>query len=1245
MDRITRQPSESVSEIKPESSGTADSEAHALGDKFHRKINDSVYELYRPPTADMNTDIDIVFFHGLQLKQDATPYLSTWRARDAERSLWPSKWLAEDYPSARILSVLYDGSMKKTDRDGRMDLHLVAESLLHSLLLARVGQSCPVILVGHSFGGLVIKKLCVISADQARRGKRPAGFTFFNNITGICFYATPHQGSRLGDVEKFDSQEGELVSVVRVHSRELARLNEDFECLRDGPWDIDITSMGEILPSDMDKGRYVIVEEASARYLGTFTVLQEDHISICQPRERTNTSYKTLVDFILQVQQKRRNVSEDFGGDIQPLPKTQVGLLASWIEGEISKSFEEHQAIGLWGMGGIGKTTLAKAIFNRERSKFYYTLFVRDVKTFPEERPWIEFQKFFLDHTFCKGRKVENNSDISIFRNKDILVVLDDVEKDRDVNIVTVLQDVCSPKSRFVLTSRDRQIMRRVDGLQIIEITSLDDRDSEKLFRSIVVPESEEASEEWQEDCLKDIVKYCGGLPLILKVIGQYLKTTQEKGIWKETLESLRNVGEGIHDVEEVLKKLQVSYDQLGKVEKEMFMDVATIFSNYRSTRKFSARILSPTPWTLAEAKAVWRVVHGNENSRWKILVDRALVYQVTDEDSELKMHEHLQALGRKLARDEGRSDRIDYKSVYHISKMVQEKALYHEKLQHLDVWGKPSRPKRSVLQKLMPCIRSLQFAPSISFHKMQNLRYLQVSGLSGSRLKLPESLVIFDSRRPIESCSFQPNTQLAVLLLRDFRGRYLPDSFSDFKNSLQFLEVTAERLKSLPESFGHLKMLRECALKCPLVRELPCSLGSLESLKKLMLECASLERLPDSICRLRELHMMELRNCRNLEELPTDIGCLQNIQSLIIENDGDLDDDDGRGKLQSLPDSLGNLRNLQRLSVENTDVKELPSSIGDLQCLEHLTVSNEQLQELPASLGRLEKLQVLEVRFSDLKELPASIGDLESLERLTVYSTRLQGLPTRLGDLRGLKSLVVCSEALEDIPTSLSTLQSLGELRLEGKLVRENGETAAEFLSDCCTHLTNLQTLRLISQRLERLPHNLANLKKLQILVLQCPEVSTLPDSWEALPELRSMELSCLSKTLTGRWGGMTALEELKVSDCRELTSFPDSLGELKALRDLRISSCNELRSLPESVGRVEMLKGLSVEHCAKLESLPESLGQLTSLERLCLSDLPLIKRIPSLHTISSLSCFWCGNLPKLKCPPNVPPKCEVFY
>ncbi|KAL2629207.1 hypothetical protein R1flu_013893 [Riccia fluitans] len=1100
MDRITRQPSESVSEIERESSGTADSGAHALGDKFYtafasmcRKINDSVYELYRPSTADMNTNIDIVFFHGLQLKQDATPYLSTWRSRDAERSLWPSKWLAEDYPTARILSVHYDGSMKKTDRDGRMDLYLVAESLLHSLLLAGVGQSRPVILVGHSFGGLVIKKLCVISADQARRGKRPAGFTFFNNITGIFFYATPHQGSRLADVEKFDSQEGELVSVVRIHNTELARLNEHFESLDNDhrPWDIDIASVGEIVPSDMDEGRYVIVEEASARHPGTFTVLQEDHFSICQPQERTNTSYQTLVDFILQVQQKRRNFSEDFCGDIQPLPKTQVGLLASWYEGEINKSFEEHQAIGLW-------------------------------------YGW------------------------------------------------------------------DR------------------------------------------------------GLPLILNVIGQYLKTTQEKGIWKETLESLRKVGEGIHE-DEVRKKLQVSYDQLGKEEKEMFMDVASIFSDY----KFSNMIASLGTWTLAEAKAVWRVLHGNEHSRWKILVDRALVYQVTDEDSEVKMHEHLQALGRKLARDKRRSDSIQHTSVYHISKMVQEKALYHEKLQQLDVWvapfsrtgigektcgSFPSRPKRSVLQKLMPCIRSLQFAPSISFRKMQNLRYLHVSGFTdiseGLRLELPENLVIFESRIPIESCSFQPSTQLAVLLLEDFRGRYLPNSFSNFKDSLHFLDFRAERLESLPESFSHLKMLRECALHCPLLRELPGSFGSLESLKQLILECDilemlpdsfgnldnlkvlklhdchNLERLPDSICRLRELHMMELLNCRNLEELPIDIGCLENIQSLIIKNAWG----SRGGKLQSLPDSLGNLPNLQRLSVENTDVKELPSSIGDLQSLEHLTVSNKQLQELPASLGRLEKLQVLEVNFSDLKELPASIGDLESLERLTVCSTRLQGLPSRLGDLRGLKSLVVRSEALEDTPFSLSRLQSLEDLVL-------------------------------ISQRLERLPDNWANLKKLQSLDLQCPEVFTLPDSWEALPELRRMKLSCLSKSLTGRWGGMAALQMLEVSLCRELTSFHDSLDELKALHTLRISFCDELRSLPESVGRLEMLQRLTVKHCAKLESLPESLGQLTTLKELSLYDLPLIRRIPSLHTISSLNYVIDRNLPELKSPPNVPPKCRVFH
>ncbi|KAL2628974.1 hypothetical protein R1flu_013660 [Riccia fluitans] len=253
------------------------------------------------------------------------------------------------------------------------------------------------------------------------------------------------------------------------------------------------------------------------------------------------------------------------------------------------------------------------------------------------------------------------------------------------------------------------------------------------------------------------------------------------------------------------------------------------------------------------------------------------------------------------------------------------------------------------------------------------------------------------------------------------------------------------------------------------------------------------------------------------------------------------------------------------RLSVENTDVKELPSSIGDLQCLEHLTVGeNKHLQVLLASLGRLKQLQVLEVSCSELKELPASIGDLERLERLTVYSTRLQDLPSRLGDLRGLKTLVVRSEALEDIPTSLSRLQSLENLLLEGKLVRENGETAAEFLPDGFTHLTNLQILVLISKRLERLPDNWANLKKLQRLDLQCPEVFTLPDWWEMLPELRSMGLSCLSKSLTGRCGGMAALQMLEVSRCRNLTSFPDSLGELKALHGLRFSFVVILLAFP---------------------------------------------------------------------------------
>ncbi|KAL2645100.1 hypothetical protein R1flu_012687 [Riccia fluitans] len=127
------------------------------------KLNDEVYELYRPASGSFN--LEVVFFHGFQTENSEDEYIRTWMTRDRSRC-WLNTWLVEHFPQARMLSVSYDSGSQVSDSQGRLDVYLIRENLAHSLIsLADVGQNCPVVLVGHCVGGLVLKEICLTASQ------------------------------------------------------------------------------------------------------------------------------------------------------------------------------------------------------------------------------------------------------------------------------------------------------------------------------------------------------------------------------------------------------------------------------------------------------------------------------------------------------------------------------------------------------------------------------------------------------------------------------------------------------------------------------------------------------------------------------------------------------------------------------------------------------------------------------------------------------------------------------------------------------------------------------------------------------------------------------------------------------------------------------------------------------------------------------------------------------------------------
>jgi hypothetical protein len=173
-----------------------------------------------------------VFFHGLLLEGSQGPHLDTWLCSEASE-LWLA-WIPNEIPTARVLTISYDAHAKRTDEEGCVDMYVTTDNLLQDLIGAEVGQKgCPVVLVGHCLGGIVMKQLCVYANSKVNlipeRLKQPMQ-NFLENTKGFFFYTTPHQGTRLADMEA-DSMKGSLFVGLTTLNTQAARQNEDFRML------------------------------------------------------------------------------------------------------------------------------------------------------------------------------------------------------------------------------------------------------------------------------------------------------------------------------------------------------------------------------------------------------------------------------------------------------------------------------------------------------------------------------------------------------------------------------------------------------------------------------------------------------------------------------------------------------------------------------------------------------------------------------------------------------------------------------------------------------------------------------------------------------------------------------------------------------------------------------------------------------------------------------------------------------
>ncbi|XP_070021445.1 putative disease resistance protein RGA1 isoform X1 [Nicotiana sylvestris] len=870
--------------------------------------------------------------------------------------------------------------------------------------------------------------------------------------------------------------------------------------------------------------------------------------------------------------------------------------------------------IPIVGMGGSGKTTVAKIIFNDEQIKQQF-----------EKRVWLCLPEMLETKSFLElmlesltERTLEVRSrDIIVkklqdeLRGKKYLLVLDDlwrVDPTMWHDFGDTLRGINTSRGNCILvTTRRDEVASSVGATDPYMLEILADNHCWSIFKQRAFVDGKVT-----EHLLGNrIVEMCKGLPLAASVLGGLLRN-KEKHEWQTILDGNPLVaGEDDTGENRIKKILKLSYDYLPFPHlKKCFAYFAMFPKKFEFEKDQLIQLWMAEGFLRPCQKTT--VMEDAGNKFFELLLQNSLLQDVKLDEHNNITHCKMHDLVHDLAKDILKSKLFDAKTDGGDNLSQVRYFGWNSPRDQIEKINEPGRLctlfwKSSDMSEDM--LLRFQFLRVLNLSKsgikelsasIGNLIYLRYLDLSDTKIKaLPNSICKLYNLQTlrVNDCYGLKGFPYEMEHMISLRHIYYNSNRSQILNigkltclqTLQHFNVGVEKGRRI-EELGHLKNLRgKLTIKgLHLVRNRE------EAERAYLLEKPNIYKLA---------YLWSHRGCEISDEYVLDgLRPHPNLKSFEV-----------RSYLGSRFPSLFNeefLPNLVKLKLIGCrKCIEIPS-LGQLKLLRHLELAEfDQLECIGPTFYGVElnnngsssnnaNIQV----FPSLKELV-----LEDMPSLTEWKG-VELMPTRVG--------VRMFPALEKL--SISNCQRLKSTPNQFEVLRElsiEGVHSEMPLFSLCSNLTSLVklTVRNVKELTclpdEMLHNNSFSLQHLS--VLNCYVFRELPQSLYNLHSLKSLEIEgCTNFSSVPVPSGenhLTSLRNLQFEGCDRLTSLPSGMLEhCRSLEFLRVNYCGNLVSLPLHLWEMPLLSYLNILQCSKLNSVPAGdLHHLTGLRALFIGPL----------------------------------------